>query len=75
MATPMSSRKLLSNMDGHVLVDLSKYRRLVGSLQYLTLTRPNIAFWVNKIYQFIALPTDLHMLAAKRLIRYISETL
>lgn len=38
IATPMSFEKLLSKMDSHALVELSEYRRLVGSLQYLTLT-------------------------------------
>lgn len=49
IATPMSFEKLLSKMDSHALVELSEYRRLVGSLQYLTLTWLDIAFEVNKL--------------------------
>lgn len=54
MATLMSSSKLLSKVDSYALVDPLEYRRLVGSFQYPMLTRPNIAFGINKLCQFMA---------------------
>lgn len=47
------------------------FRTLVGSLQYLTLTRPDIAFAVNTVCQHMHQPKLSHFLAVKRLIRYI----
>lgn len=50
MAILISSGKLLSKEDGDTLVDPSKYKRLVGSFQYLTLIRPDITFGINQLY-------------------------
>jgi hypothetical protein len=55
--------------------DSSKYRSIIGGLQYLTLTRPDISFAVNRVCQFLHSPTDLHMAAVKRILRYIQGIL
>jgi histone deacetylase 1/2 len=49
--TPMSVTEKLSRHDGQLLSpeDTTRYRSVVGALQYLTLTRPDIAFSVNKV--------------------------
>ncbi|PKU65281.1 uncharacterized protein LOC110106346 [Dendrobium catenatum] len=51
------------------------YRQLAGCLQYLTLTRPDIAYTVNKVCQHMQNPTILHFEDLKRLLRYIQGTL
>lgn len=48
--------------------DATKYRSLVGALQYLTLTRPDISFVVNKVCQFLHAPTTSHLSAVKRIL-------
>ena len=49
MATPMDTNlKLLSN-ESAKLVDLSQYRQIIGSLMYLTNTKPEICFVVNTL--------------------------
>jgi hypothetical protein len=55
--------------------EATKYRSLVGGLQYLTLTRLDVSFAVNKVCQFHHAPTDLHLAAVKRILRYIQGTL
>jgi hypothetical protein len=46
----------------------------MGSLQYLSLTRPNLAFAVNRVCQFMHKPSKLHWQAVKRILRYIKHT-
>uniref|UniRef100_A0A2N9GFY6 Reverse transcriptase Ty1/copia-type domain-containing protein n=1 Tax=Fagus sylvatica TaxID=28930 RepID=A0A2N9GFY6_FAGSY len=64
----------LNQFQGTPLSDPSSYRSTIGSLQYLSLTCPNIAFAVNKVCQFMTNPTDLHWSAMKRILRYLKHT-
>lgn len=50
------------------------YRITVGSLQYLTLTRPEITFVVNYACQHMHAPHQSHFVAVKRILRYIKST-
>ncbi|CAM8954603.1 unnamed protein product [Rhodiola kirilowii] len=74
--TPMSVTDKLAKDSGHPLTsaDASRYRSIVGGLQYLTLTRPDISFAVNKVCQYLSEPTDIHWEAVKRILRYIKGT-
>jgi hypothetical protein len=58
--TPDAVGKNLSKFDGDPLTDVTQYRSVVGALQYLTMTRPDIAFAVNKACQFMQQPTSAH---------------
>jgi len=74
--TPLSSTEKLSVESGDKLGpdDATNYRSVVGALQYLTLTRPDIAFAVNKVCQFLHTPTTVHWSAVKRILRYVRGT-
>ncbi|PKU64369.1 Retrovirus-related Pol polyprotein from transposon TNT 1-94 [Dendrobium catenatum] len=51
------------------------FKQLVGSLQYLTLTRPDIAYTVNRLCQHMHQPQEVHFQLLKRLLRYLKGTL
>lgn len=71
---PMDPNLKLSSTDGDPLSDSSPYRRLVGRLLYLTVTRPDICFTVNKLSQHMSKPTTAHLDAAHHLLRYLKGT-
>ncbi|XP_022865119.1 uncharacterized protein LOC111385002 [Olea europaea var. sylvestris] len=60
MNTPLET-KISSTVDDPPLVDPSSYRSIVGALQYLTHTRPNLAFSVNLVSQFMHAPCTSHL--------------
>lgn len=55
--------------------DPSLYRSVVGNLQYLSFTRPNLAFSVNKVCQYTHAPRLSHWQAVKRILRYLQHTI
>ena len=57
------------------MADVTHYRSVVGALQYVTLTRPNITFAINKACQFMQQPTTTHWLSVKRILRYLRGTM
>ncbi|XP_073226952.1 secreted RxLR effector protein 161-like [Cicer arietinum] len=64
--------KLLPNQ-GEPLSDSGRYRRLVGKLNYLTVTRPDISFAVSVVSQFLNSPCQEHMDAVIRILKYIKS--
>ncbi|XP_071694753.1 uncharacterized mitochondrial protein AtMg00810-like [Rutidosis leptorrhynchoides] len=69
--TPLPQYLKLSLNKGVPLKEPDKYRRLVGKLLYLSMTRPDISYAVQHLSQFISDPKDLHMQAATYLLRYL----
>ena len=59
---------------GESFGDPGRYRRLVGKLNYLTITRPDISFPVSVVSQFLQSPCDSHWDAVIRILRYIKST-
>jgi len=55
--------------------DATIYCNTVGSLQYLSLTRPDLAFAVNRVCQFMHKPSKLPWQAVKRILRYLKNTI
>lgn len=53
--------------------ETTRYRRILGSLQYLKTTRPDISFAVSKMSQFFSRPSKSHWQALQRILRYVSQ--
>lgn len=75
--TPLITVEKLSITDGVCLgvEDSTRYRSIVGALQYLTLTQTDLSFAVNKVCQFLHSPTTIHWEAVKRILRYVKGTI
>ena len=65
-----SNLKLLAD-DSSELVDVTQYRQIIGSLMYLTNTRPDICFAVNTLSQYLVQLRLVHLVVAKHVIRYL----
>ncbi|GAU40747.1 hypothetical protein TSUD_14320 [Trifolium subterraneum] len=70
--TPLLASVQLLKDSGNLLPSPTEYRTLVGSNQYLSLTRPDIAFNTNKLAQFMQNPRMGHWSALKRVLRYLA---
>ncbi|XP_022007885.1 uncharacterized mitochondrial protein AtMg00240-like [Helianthus annuus] len=55
-------------------VDASSYRRFIGRLLYLQATRPNIAYFINTLSQFVSDPRQSHLDVVMRILRYLKAT-
>uniref|UniRef100_A0A2N9GXF4 Reverse transcriptase Ty1/copia-type domain-containing protein n=1 Tax=Fagus sylvatica TaxID=28930 RepID=A0A2N9GXF4_FAGSY len=73
--TPIEYNNRLNTHDGEPLPNATLYRQLVGSLVYLTVTRPDISYAVHIVSQFMAAPRSLHYAAVLRILRYLKGTL
>lgn len=72
---PLSKGLQLSLEDKPNLPDPEIYRRLVGKLLYLNLTRPDISYSVQQLSQFLSAPAQSHIAAAQHVLRYLKGTL
>ena len=72
--TPTIMRLKLSREDSSKDFDPSLYKSIVGTLMYLTATRPDIMHVVSLISRFMEKPKDAHWREAKRILRYVKGT-
>ena len=73
-ATPMSTSTRLDSDSNGQKVNEKLYRSLIGSLLYLTASRPDILFSVCLCARFQSAPTETHLLAVKRIFKYLINT-
>ncbi|KAM1098076.1 hypothetical protein ACFX19_015649 [Malus domestica] len=73
--TPCLPYTRLLKDDGKPFHDPALYRSVVGALQYLTFTRPDIAFSVHQVCQFMHCPMESHFLAVKRILQHLKGTM
>jgi len=59
----------------NMTINSTQYMQMIGSLMYLTSTKPDIMFVVSLLSRYLAYPTELHLQAIKRVLRYIKGTL
>ncbi|KAM1452490.1 hypothetical protein ACFX2I_039449 [Malus domestica] len=74
-ATPCLPYNRLLKDDGQPFNNPALYRSIVGALQYLVFTRPDIAFSVHQVSQFMQVPMISHFTAVKRILRYLKGSL
>ncbi|KAI3816802.1 hypothetical protein L1987_16507 [Smallanthus sonchifolius] len=72
--TPIDPNMKVRSEDGRELEDPSVYRKIVGSLIYLTLTRPDISFAVGIMSRFMQNPKKPHLIAVRRILKYVKAT-
>uniref|UniRef100_A0A2N9J5N3 Integrase catalytic domain-containing protein n=1 Tax=Fagus sylvatica TaxID=28930 RepID=A0A2N9J5N3_FAGSY len=73
VTTPMESNLKLMPDEGEFIDDPDTYRRLVGKLIYLTITRPDISYAVSVVSQFMTNPRVPHMNAVIRILKYLKN--
>ena len=73
--TPIDTSAKLSTDEGAPVADPSDYRILAGALQYLTLTRPDLAYAVQQVCLHMHAPRTPHLASVKRILRYVKCTL
>jgi hypothetical protein len=72
--TPFQSGVRLEDVGASPLVDCTRYQQLVGSLLYLTHSRPDISYVVGSVYRYMQEPHELHWKETKRILRYVKGT-
>ena len=74
MTTPMASNLNLLSDASSEAVDATMYRQMIGSLMYLTNTRPDICFTMNTLSQYLADLRHVHLTVAKHILKYPNGT-
>jgi hypothetical protein len=75
ISIPLEQNVKLSADGGDLVEDTTMYRRIVGSLIYMTITRPDLSYAVGVVSQFTQTPQKPHLDVMKRILRYIKHTL
>lgn len=72
--TPCAPNLRLVPATSLLLANPHEYRSIVGSLHYLTFTKSDLSFAVHQVCQFMFAPNEAHLIAAKRILRYVNGT-
>lgn len=75
ISTPLEPNAKMCSHEGKDLEDATMYRQLVGSLIYLTLTRPDISYTVGVMSRYMQNPKKSHLEGVRRILRYVKSTL
>ena len=75
VAIPLDRNLKLDADSSTTACEPAEYRQLIGSLIYLTITRPDLSYPVGLLSQFMQTPHDIHLDCAKRVLRYMSDTM
>jgi hypothetical protein len=75
ISIPLEQNVKLRLDEGDLVEDTTMYRRIVGSLIYMTITRPDLSYAVGMVSQFMQTPRKPHLDAMRRILRYIKHTL
>lgn len=75
VASPLVYKCKLSKDDGKKLLNPTRYKSIFGSLLYLTISRPDLAFAASFLSRFISEPSSSHLGATKRVLRYVKGSL
>ena len=74
ISTPLAQNEKLSKDDDSGEADSTRYRSIIGSLLYLTATRPDLMYATSVLSRFMQKPTQAHMKGVKRVLRYVKGT-
>jgi len=72
---PLEQNVKLSADEGSLMENTTMYRRIVGSLINMTITRPNLSYAVRVISQFMQTPPKPHLDVVRHILKYIKHTL
>jgi hypothetical protein len=75
ISIPLEQNAKLSANEGDLVEDTTMYIRKVGSLIYMTITRPDLNYVVGVVSQFMQTPRKPHLDAVRCILRYIKHTL
>jgi hypothetical protein len=75
ISIPLEQNVKLNADEGDLVEDTTMYRRIVGSLIYMTITRLNLSYVVGVVGQFMQTPRKPHLDVVRRILRYIKHTL
>jgi hypothetical protein len=75
ISIPFEHNVKLSANEGDLVEDTTTYKRIVGSLIYMTITRLDLSYAIGVVSQFMQTPPKPHLDAMRRILRYIKHTL
>ena len=74
IATHVDTKLKASAANGKLIDDATTYRSIAGTLQYLTITRPDIAYAMQQVCLHMHAPRDMHQMMMKHILRYVKGT-